>query len=108
MSRGDGTGPVGQGPMTGRGLGYCAGNDVPGFAVSGGLGRGRGGVFGRGLGMRRGFGRGLRLCWNVGNMPAESPVDEAAGLKAQLGALENAVSALKQRLSEFENQGESQ
>ena len=34
MPRGDGTGPGGLGPMTGRRAGYCAGNDVPGYASS--------------------------------------------------------------------------
>ena len=31
MPRGDGTGPAGMGPMTGRAAGYCAGYGVPGF-----------------------------------------------------------------------------
>ena len=31
MPFGDGTGPVGLGPMTGRAAGYCAGYPVPGF-----------------------------------------------------------------------------
>ena len=30
MPRGDGTGPAGFGPLTGRGAGYCAGYPVPG------------------------------------------------------------------------------
>ena len=47
MPRGDGTGPWGEGPMTGRGLGFCTGFERPGF-VNPRLGRG----FGRG----RGFG----------------------------------------------------
>jgi len=59
MPRGDGTGPAGQGPMTGRGLGYCAGYPVPGFTNPGFS------VFGYGLGMAwrrgRGFGRGFRF-----------------------------------------------
>jgi len=43
MPRGDETGPLGQGPMTGRGLGYCAGYPNPGFMYPGpGFGRGRG------------------------------------------------------------------
>ena len=29
MPRGDGTGPAGLGPMTGRSAGYCAGYGVP-------------------------------------------------------------------------------
>lgn len=32
MPRGDGTGPAGLGPMTGRAAGYCAGYGVPGYA----------------------------------------------------------------------------
>ena len=48
MPRGDGTGPQGQGPMTGHAGGYCAGYAVPGFMNPvtgrgfGGRGRGRG------------------------------------------------------------------
>lgn len=62
MPRGDGTGPMGMGPMTGRAAGYCAGFDVPGYmnaAPGSGYGMGRG--FGRGfmgLGRRRAFGWG--------------------------------------------------
>lgn len=32
MPGGDGTGPMGMGPMSGRAAGYCAGYPVPGFA----------------------------------------------------------------------------
>ncbi len=55
----DGTGPMGRGSMTGRGLGVCSGADVGGYGA--GMGRG----FGRGLraGMGCGFGRGLRSGW---------------------------------------------
>ncbi len=43
MPRGDGTGPEGKGPMTGRGAGPCGNNDIAGFAGAGhGRGRGRG------------------------------------------------------------------
>ena len=31
MPGGDGTGPLGLGPMTGRAAGYCAGYPVPGY-----------------------------------------------------------------------------
>ena len=59
MPGGDRTGPLGAGPMTGRGAGYCAGHAVPGYAnPTGGRGWfGRGRAFGRGRG---GFGRGWR------------------------------------------------
>jgi len=59
MPSGDRTGPMGQGPMTGRASGYCTGNDTPGFADGFGGGRGRGYGFGRGRGRGWGFGRGF-------------------------------------------------
>lgn len=54
MPRGDGTGPAGMGPMTGRAAGFCAGYGVPGFMNPGG-GRGYR-PRGRGMGRGRGFG----------------------------------------------------
>ncbi len=41
MSRGDGTGPMGQGPRTGRGLGPCRGGFRMGCGCGCGYGRGR-------------------------------------------------------------------
>ena len=58
MPAGDRTGPWGFGPMTGRGMGYCAGFPGPEFMSPGpGLGFGRG-WFGRGFGRGFGLGRG--------------------------------------------------
>ena len=52
MPRGDRSGPAGAGPMTGRGLGYCAGYPHPGFMAPGpGMGMG----YGRGRRMRGGM-----------------------------------------------------
>jgi hypothetical protein len=51
----DGTGPAGMGPMTGRGAGYCGGNDAVDWRIPG---RGRG--FGPGWGRGGGWGRGRR------------------------------------------------
>lgn len=60
MPAGDGTGPMGMGPMTGRGAGYCSGygaagwsNPIPGRGF--GLGRGRGGSWGGGWRHRNWF-----------------------------------------------------
>lgn len=35
MPRGNRSGPMGMGPMTGRGQGYCSGYDAPGYAYPG-------------------------------------------------------------------------
>jgi len=49
MPRGDGTGPAGNGAMSGRAAGFCAGYGAPGYAnpVGGGGFGGRGGGRGR-------------------------------------------------------------
>jgi hypothetical protein len=66
MPQGDGTGPTGKGPRTGRGLGRCQGQDASnaGDQVrSGPIGRflfNRGGKGGRGKGRGRGSGWGWR------------------------------------------------
>lgn len=59
MPRGDRTGPMGMGPMSGRGAGFCAGNARPGFmspVPGGGYRKHLGGRCGFGAG--RGFGGG--------------------------------------------------
>lgn len=66
MPRRDGTGPFGQGAMTGRQLGNCAQNtaqesdktDTPNAGM--GMAWGRGGGIGRGLAQRKGRGRASR------------------------------------------------
>jgi len=55
MPAGDGTGPLGLGPMTGRRAGYCAGYGVPGYANPA--------VPRLGLGWRRGWGAGWGRGW---------------------------------------------
>ncbi|MBN1694449.1 DUF5320 domain-containing protein [candidate division WOR-3 bacterium] len=72
MPLGDRTGPLGMGPMTGRGAGYCAGYGVPGYMNPipgrGFFDRGRGrGWFGRGMG--RGWGRGWGMGYFAGGFP---------------------------------------
>jgi hypothetical protein len=65
MPAGDGTGPMGMGPMTGRGAGYCGGYGAPGWAMPGpgrayGAGWGRGRAMGGRGGRRGGMGGGWR------------------------------------------------
>lgn len=59
----DGTGPLGQGPKTGRGAGNCSGSNVQN--TNAGDGRGMGGGMGRGCGCGRGMGRGIEQAANL-------------------------------------------
>ena len=68
MPFGDGTGPMGQGPMTGRGAGYCTGFSRPVFNAPRTMGRWFNigwPRWGRRSGRGRGFGRyaGYRSWW---------------------------------------------
>lgn len=49
----NGTGPMGLGPMTGKGMGLCTGVNATAYGAGFGFG------LGRGMGCRRGFGRNL-------------------------------------------------
>lgn len=94
MPRGDKTGPNGIGPMTGRQMGYCVGNDRPGLETSArgfGRGRGFGDGFGRGMGNRFGYGRGNRFY-----------SEEAIPNVSEKTLLENEVKILKEQLSAME------
>jgi hypothetical protein len=77
MPAGDRTGPLGRGPMTGRGMGYCGNYDAPGWANWGpgrryvgrrasGLRGGWGGGYGPGRG---GAGRGWRHWYYATGLP---------------------------------------
>ena len=80
MSYRDGTGPMGQGPMTGRGMGPCAG----GARLMGGRGMGRGNGIGRG----RGFGMGMGFVPPVYAAPTKERLQsEKAMLEAELKAI---------------------
>ena len=118
MPRGDWTGPMGMGPMTGRAAGYCAGFEIPGYAnlVPGrgkgmGFGRGRGfggGGFGGGRGHRHWFyATGLPGWTRFGAYPAAyqkpDPDMEKQALKSQADALQSELALIKKRISEIEN-----
>jgi len=114
MPGGDGTGPGGMGPMTGRAAGFCAGYGMPGYANPvGGRGRGfwgggRGGGWGRG----RGFGAG-RFGWvpmgagypAYGDAPAAPSRElELETLKQQAGYFQGALEDIQKRIEELEAQ----
>jgi len=102
MPFGDRTGPFGMGPMTGRGMGYCAGFPTPGF-------------------MNLGFGgRGFRWLWRMrafpfwpgwgyyppyppyGAEPEKAKEAELEFLKREAHDLEMALSEIKKRIEELE------
>lgn len=96
MPRGDGTGPMGMGPRTGRAAGYCAGYAMPGFAnpIGGrglGMAWGRGGGGGRAMAWRRGFGL-------AGQSPAVAPTRDQ-----EVNLLRNQADLLRQQLDQIAN-----
>jgi hypothetical protein len=128
MPAGDGTGPMGMGPMTGRAAGYCGGYDAPGWANFAprrgfGLGRGRGGAWGSrggwGSGWRHrnwyhatgapgwarfGYGRawGMPLDWGYGpHAAAPTREDETEFLRQQAEWLKQELDAIGQRIEEL-------
>lgn len=89
MPRGDRTGPAGAGPMTGRGMGFCAGYHQPGYATGSGFGRGTG----RGFRNRRFAG------WRCApHMPADaaSKEEQVAALKEQISRMQQQIAALEE------------
>lgn len=124
MPRGDGTGPMGMGSMTGRAAGYCAGYSTPGYMNPGG---GRGMGFGRGFarGGGRGFGRGagafgFNPAYNWGappvapfvpnpgyvnpNVPVVDSGQELDALKNQATYFEESLADIKKRIAELETE----
>ncbi len=112
MPRGDATGPMGMGPMTGRGAGFCAGYNMPGY-LNNAAGRGLGRGFGRG-GRGGGFGWRNRFfatgvpgwAWFGGYAAGYQNVDpetEKQALKNQADFLENELKSVKVRLDEIES-----
>ena len=101
MPRGDGSGPRGEGPMTGRRAGYCAGYDRPGFYGP----RPR-----RGIGMGRGMGyaRGGRLGFFGGGpgwaYQEDYPADEKEFLNYKLKELELQLEHVKGRLEKLQEE----
>jgi hypothetical protein len=111
MPRGDGTGPLGLGPMTGRAAGLCAGNGVPGYANP---------SFGRGF--RVGRGRRFGGCFGydapvvpvypaygasgANPFPAAAPVEpgvtELDELKVQADFLKQSLTEISKRIEVLE------
>jgi len=124
MPAGDRTGPMGMGPMTGRGAGYCAGYGMPGYAnpVYGrgfgqGWARGWGGGRGRGYRWRHWYyATGLPGWLRFGYGPAWGPPPAAYGpyasppdeeldvLRGQAQWLKDELEAISKRIEELERE----
>jgi len=121
MPAGDGTGPIGMGPMTGRAAGYCAGYGAPGYAnpIPGrgygfwGFGRG---AFGRGRGHRHWYHATGLPFWArsaayapmpvavpYNATPTMTPEQELTYLKDQAEYLASSLDKIKHRISDLES-----
>lgn len=138
MPGGDRTGPVGQGPRTGRAMGYCAGADMPESANStigwgrgggqgrgsgrgggGAWGRGRGGAAGGGGAWGRGGGRGWRHWFHATGLPGwlragagpsgeTNPNAARDALRERANALRSELEHLERQLSGIDREGADQ
>jgi hypothetical protein len=99
MPRGDGTGPIGYGPGTGRGAGYCIGSFEPGYMRKPCFGYGR--AFVKRFGRRYGFHQMFHGAGSVGfaNNAVNSEAAEIKLLQRQAAILEKRLQQVNQRLS---------
>ncbi|MCF7916603.1 MAG: DUF5320 domain-containing protein [Candidatus Omnitrophica bacterium] len=105
MPAGNGTGPAGLGPRTGRAAGYCAGYDTPGYVNPGGVGFGRG--FGRGRGLGYGRGYGLHRATYVPQVACNqlpTAKEETNYLKEEAKSLKGELEAINQRIKNLESE----
>ena len=102
MPRGNGTGPDGYGPMTGRALGYCAGYPNPGFDMGRGMGRGYGRGFARGFRGRRFWRRTVQPRYMIYDDPYYEPSNEYSR-EMELEDLKRYAEDLKKELEEIES-----
>ncbi len=92
MPRRDGTGPMGAGSMTGRGLGSCTGAKAVKYGAGLGLGLGLRLACRRGFG--RGFGRGVAANQDSSKTQKELLQEQQAVLKNRLEAIDKQLENL--------------
>src|SRR5574344_1776205 len=104
MPRMDGTGPIGQGAMTGRGQGNCQGNgNAKRLGVGCGRGNGMGCSYGVNNARRMSYGKGFGFKANLENSNiAPLQQDELSLLKSQANMLENTLSKVNGKISTLE------
>ncbi len=116
MPGGDGTGPQGNGPMTGRGTGFCAGYSMPGYSrdpgryrAGGNRNRGRSGLYGPGGHRNRFYSTGMPGWMRYGNESYDQSVakdSELHMLRNQSEYLKNALDNIDRRMKELEAEEE--
>jgi len=87
MPRGDGTGPIGKGPITGRGMGHCTARGAAGIGL------------GLGMGCRRGLGRWFDRCADA--------ISEGVG-KSEKELLAEGIKNLQSRIDAIDKETENQ
>ncbi|AKJ39541.1 DUF5320 domain-containing protein [Methanosarcina barkeri] len=119
MPNGDRKGPMGDGPKTGRAMGYCSDSDSPGYMTrvpadeSRNIGRGAKRGAGRGAGRRAGVGfccRKTPVFGRVGGFAARGrspgyfyPEPVQVREESNIDALEDRIGSLKQELETLMN-----
>jgi Family of unknown function (DUF5320) len=95
----DRTGPMGAGPRTGRGMGYCGANEQPGFSnqPAGYRGWFNAGYGGRGRGWRYRF-----FATGIPGWAVTEPEQETTFLKNQADLLKTQLDAIQKRIEELE------
>ena len=117
MPAGDRTGPVGNGPKTGRAMGLCNDFETPGYMnqPNTNFGRGRGG---QGFGAGQGFGgnrpRGRGRFWGLGRFFGQNRLVNQAqpngteqnlqSLKDQAEQLQNSLSQINETIAKLEKE----
>jgi hypothetical protein len=114
----DGTGPLGQGPRTGGGFGFCPPGSGPAYGAGWyGRGAGRGGLpWGGGRGRVWGGGRGWGWRMMSGGYPSSywgappfaqwTPQQELEALQAQAQAMEGDLENIRQRIAQLESEAQ--
>ena len=99
MPRGNHYGPWGYGPMSGRGMGSCAGYDMPGYAAMGYGPRHMGHRFG-------GMGHGMRFAAFEVPYPEDKPEEKLDMLRTRETWLEGQLAEVRQEISNTEGKSE--
>jgi hypothetical protein len=98
MPGGDRTGPLGQGPMTGRRMGFCSGNEFAGYAT-GAFGRGLARGFRGGQGRRGGFYRFANF--GFGQNTEDAKQNRKKSIEDEIDYLKNQINGLEAELKKL-------